>query len=198
MERRKQKRAPNIIPLYQKFKKDSRGWGLPPFEEFKTRLAPLRAKRTKEDWSESEMMYVMELQAAGAGYALCEFFRHGPVIPPVVLEILGYGGPDDLPRPEPLGRADLELHMGKLIRSCRRDGWGARNFVEFMQFLDSRRTVRDLIDDSKEEAKGAEPEKPPTARGEEDGFTLMYRAAGPAFQEKVREMLTAAAGEEPQ
>lgn len=173
-----------LIPAYQKYKADARGWGVPDFGDFRERLVPLRARR---QWSEADMMYVMTLEEEGAGFALQNFFGVGKDSQrgnPAARDILG----EDEKEPEPMSKDELDSHMRSLIRDCLRSGWSPGEFMSFIDYLDSDKTPADLADGS---ASGSASSK--TATAAKDQFAEAYRRAGKGYQRHVREMLARAA-----
>lgn len=165
-----------LIGLYQQYKSDSLGWGVPAFGVFRARLCPLRAKRDKADWPEEDMVLVMTLQEEGAGYALQRLFG-GPSegMNPVAKEILG----ETAIAREMMSPQDLENHLGGLIKSCRTAQWTAGEYMTFIDYLDGKTKVDGVDSDG-------------------DKFAEMYRQAGAGYKRRVREIIGQAADRERQ
>lgn len=160
-----------IIAAYRKYQQDARGWGVPEFAVFRERLWALRQQR---QWSDDDMVYVMELQEEGAGYALLSLFGRSHKF---ACDVLNYKE-DDAPDPEPMSKQELEGHMRSLIRACVQKKWTSGEFMGFIDYLDSDRTVADL-------SGGAEDDQ--------DHFKEAYQKAGKGYQRHVRELLAQAA-----
>jgi hypothetical protein len=192
------RKSSGVIGAYQKYKADARGWGVPDFATFRERLWPLRNQRDKAKWPDDDMVYVMELQGEGAGYALQRFFGANPVAAEVF-------GADPL-RPEGMSRDELDAHMRALVRDCKDNKWSPGEFLAYIDYLDSNKTPADLsfCETAKQDEKVANPmgdggggtsvgeaaDAPP----ERDLFAEAYRAAGAGYKRRVREALAAGAG----
>ncbi len=172
-----------IIAAYRKYKQDSRGWGEPEFAEFRGRLWALRQKK---QWEDDDMMYVMKLQEEGAGYALQELFGKSHI---VANDVLGYRE-DDAPEPEPMTKQELEGHMKSLIRACIEKKWTSGEFMAFIDYLDSDRTMADL---SSGDAAADAADTAESATDEKDHFKEAYQRAGKGYRRHVRELLARAA-----
>lgn len=177
-----------LIPAYQKFKTDAKGWGVPPFAEFRERLAPLRDR--KSQWSPEDETYVQQLASEGAGVALYNFFGSNPA----ARKLLGATAPD----PEPLSRDELAQRMTNLVRNCQRQGWAREEYQSFVNYLDSEATPDDLVERRQvyhnlrgehDSVALALPGTPKT----NDMFADNFRRAKNGYKRLVRESMTAAA-----
>ncbi len=170
-----------LIKAYRQFKRDSRGWGVPTFADFRARLWPLRRRR---EWADADMTYVLELQQAGADAALRALFRAGAGAA-TAAKLLGEPGASEVAH---LARDVLERELTALIRSCARSVWKRGDFEAYLTYLDSERTVADLGRDAS--ARAAElGERAP----KQDRFAENFRGAHAEYKRVVRESLARAA-----
>jgi hypothetical protein len=191
----RRKKSSGVIGAYQKYKADARGWGVPTFAAFRERLWPLRNEQDKSRWPDDDMVYVMELQDEGAGYALQRFFTTGGRTNPVAVEVFG----SDPLRPEGMSKDELDAHMHALVRDCKDNKWSPREFLAYIHYLDSSKTPADL-ERAKQDSNplgasgGAPVGEAADAPPERDLFAEAYRAAGAGYKRRVREALAAGAG----
>jgi hypothetical protein len=162
-----------VLSAYQTFKKDAKGWGVPPFQEFRSKLWPLRTKYSMGQWGEKDIMYVLKLEEAGSGYALQRLFGKNPA----AKKILG----ENPKQQEPLPKSVLDQFLRSLIRDCRRNNWGPGEYLGYIEFLDSGRTISDP-------GKSSE-----SSESDVDEFTTMYKSGGENFRRFIREALARAA-----
>ena len=165
-----------IIEAHRKFKADALGWGVPEFGDFRKRLWPLRGTR---EWGEEDMLYVMTLQEEGADQALKKLFGQNTT----ARKVLG----ETAPYQEPMSKDELEQQLRHMINKCIQSGWTSGHFMAFIDYLDSSRTMSDLV------AESTSAPTAPTEEPEKDHFAEMYRSAGKGYQRFVREMLARAA-----
>jgi hypothetical protein len=157
-----------VVASYRRYRAAAQGWGDPGFEEFRRRLWPLKKKR-ESDWSEDDHAQVRALVAEGAGVALWDFVADAPG-GPAVRALLG----GVRPRPEPLGRAELDASLTDLLAQSAAAGWRPELYTEFAEYLDGRRQIDLEVGDC-------------------DGFITTYRASGAGYRARVRERLAEAA-----
>ncbi|MDA4132547.1 MAG: hypothetical protein OK454_05395 [Thaumarchaeota archaeon] len=181
----------SLIGRYHSFKKDLQGYLEIPFDHFRKRLLPLKAKRV---WDEDEIACVKRHLESGAGRALQNLYgAHHPT----AVKILGEA-PIDF---EPFSRVELDSHMSALIKSCKADDWPSHRYRSYLTYLDSTMSPADLEEASRARNHAAsliqDVHVPvvPVSEVERDLFAETYRKAGPAFRRVVEGHLLGAAAE---
>lgn len=165
-----------MLTAYRKYKEDANGWGVPDFKEFRRVLHPLRKKT---EWNQAESEFVSDLVEQGGGYALQRFFgRH-----PVAAALVGTGATR-----EPASPVELAASIRPMIRACKKAGWGRDRFQEYVEFLDSGLSVRDLRSSATVKA-----DDHPSVDCS-DGFVGVYRSSGEWVKRFVRDMFAEASG----
>lgn len=169
-----------MLSEYQRYKRNANGWGVPDFKSFRRDLVPLRKK---SEWDLRESKFVSDLVAQGGGHALQEFFgrRH-----PVAGSIVGTGNLRETSSPDELAKT-----IRSMIRSCKKGGWTGGQFREYVEFLDSGLSIRDVRASATVSAD-AHP-----SVDNNGGFIDYYRSSGEWVKRHVREMFAAAAQDSP-
>lgn len=183
----------SLSQSYAAFKANLDGYVEVPFAEFRAHIAPLRRQRVV--WPAGDVAYIRGLAAAGAGFALQEFFGSGHAAAAAALRGLRTDR-------EPMSKADLDDHMRYMAKNCLARGWPAARFRNFAAYLASDMTPKQLVEADREERRqqvallGA----PQTADDWDDGeapdsdnFASMFRGAGVVFQSIVTDRLMQAA-----
>ena len=159
----------SLIPQYKKFKAGLLGYIEIPFDEFRHKILPLRARRT--EWTPDETSYIKGLVSRGAGYSLQQLFgrNHKPAA-----AVIGSARLDH----EPMAKPELDAHMANLVQNCGRAGWGPKRYVDFVKYLDSDMTPASLVAQDRERRRLAALANP--ARASAQGGRLGRRGGARA------------------
>lgn len=167
-----------FLKQFQAFKSSLSGWAEVSLAEFRA----LQSMRQKKEWSEGDKKIVLEI-ATRETTALETLFANTAGAAEFKKLLASHSITVNR---QPMPKAELEGHLKELVKNCRRDGWTAQRFRDYLAYLDSPMSVADLgtacLAGKASEIKGEVPRQ--------DLFAEKYREGNTAYKNVVKSFLS--------
>jgi hypothetical protein len=160
----------SVAKQFQAFKANASGWAEITLAQFRE----LQSMRKKKEWAKGDEKLVLTIAAADT-WALACLFKGSDGHKPYESLMKSSG---IVVQPQPMPKSELEGHLKELVKNCRRDGWPAQRFRDYMAYLDSDMSIADF-------AKKTESKETPT----KDLFAERYRSGNSEYKSVVKRYL---------